>query len=134
MSRPYTQEEVQYLFLEQVQKAVQFWKGSTVSEGTKLEGVALSILGILDGTSVHLPGFIVAPNPLPCDTEYYRDLCTKWYPENHAVEYLIKSNISGELQRDFLTSKRPDSLDQKDSPEGSSLKASRFDRDVDPLG
>jgi hypothetical protein len=90
-----TCDEVQERFLQQVRVSVQYWQhlpDKTVGE--RLEGLAFSIMAILDGVS-SLPVFIVAPLPHPDDKEFHRDEGEHWWPENHTVA--VVCDISGGL-------------------------------------
>lgn len=50
------------------------------------EGVAFSILGLLDGVSVGIPGFALVPSPHPDDMQYHKDNGENWYPSEEVTK------------------------------------------------
>lgn len=79
----YTEEEVRAKFLRQVRDTVDYWDAST-GDGDKrgaLEGLAFSLLVMLDGGSTALPGFAVIPAPHPDDKSYCIGEGENWYPQ-----------------------------------------------------
>ena len=102
LSREYTTEEIREQFLDNVRMLVNYWD-RTPKETTKekLEGLAFSILTILDGCAGDLPGFIVAPSSHPDDKQYHIDNEENYYPENHEIEDKIKGDIAGGLHESF---------------------------------
>jgi len=98
--REYTTDEVQEQFLNLVRRNVAYWKSQARRGGTledALEGLAFSILVLLDGGAMGMPGFIVAPDPHPTDREYHQESGENWFPENHEAKAQIKGDISGSL-------------------------------------
>lgn len=94
-----TQEQIKYEVLAHVRMMVHYWdeqEGRSVKE--KLEGLAFSILVMIDGESA-LPAFILAPDPHPDDKQFHIDEEEDYYPENYEVE--VKGNISGSLHDEF---------------------------------
>jgi len=92
--RAYTEEEVRDLFLEVVQSYVKEWSSDSPAMRSKtteerISGAVFSLLVILDGESIDLPGFSVTPLPHPGDEEYHRKRGEKWFPFN--------IDIAGEL-------------------------------------
>ena len=100
--RQYTNDEVRDLFLQQVWTYVRFWTTAKL-EGDDLghrdptqhrvEGMAFSILAMLDGCSGGLPGFIVAPSPHESDEEYHRGEGENWFPCTPKVQTDIAGNL-----------------------------------------
>lgn len=89
-------EEVREEFLEHVRDMVDYWHDvPNKTEKEKLNGLAFSIMAALDGCSVDIPGFIVAPLPHETAKQYHMDNEEDYYPENHNSE--VNCNISGEL-------------------------------------
>lgn len=84
MSREKTAVEVQQGFLEHIWDLIEYWEKENRAETSrdKLEGLAHSILAMLDGCSMGLPGFAVIPNPHPDDKRYYIENEEDWYPDN----------------------------------------------------
>lgn len=102
MPKELTTEQIRDLFLDQVRVMVNYWSNlPDKSEKEKLEGLAFSILTILDGGTT-LPGFIVAPITDPEDKEYHITEGEDYYPENHHIEDKIKGDIAGALHEHFF--------------------------------
>lgn len=99
--RQFTEQEVRDKFLELVWSYISYWQelpDKTCNE--KVEGLAFSILVILDGES-ELPAFIVAPDPHPSDKKYLKGKGLNWFPENHRAR--VACDISGGLHDLFHT-------------------------------
>lgn len=89
-------EEVREDFLNHVRDMVDYWHDvPNKTEKEKLNGLAFSIMAALDGCSVDIPGFIVAPLPHETNKQYHMDNEEDYYPENHNSE--VNCNIAGEL-------------------------------------
>ena len=104
--RQYTEEEVLERFLKQVWVNIDYWEGqydkvvATYPCRRKLEGLAFSILAMLDGSNLDLPKFIVAPDPHPEDKSYLRDVEQEnWYPENYDAG--VECDLGGYLHELF---------------------------------
>ncbi len=79
--RQYTEDEIRGKFLRQCWDYIDYWEkqpGKTKREA--MEGLVFSLLVILDGGTMNLPGFVVAPNPHETDKAYLRDRGENWYP------------------------------------------------------
>ena len=101
MSREYTEEEVRSRFLTHCWHIVNEW--NVYEDGDcrkKISGAVFSVLAALDGSSIGIPAFIVAPQPCPGDKEDYRSLGEGWYPENHELN--VKGDIGGSLHELFF--------------------------------
>lgn len=73
MSKAKTKEEVRKEFLDQIHWLVRFW-ATDKDEMTILErcdGVAFSILTIIDGSSMMLPAFNLSTCPNPEDKQFH---------------------------------------------------------------
>jgi hypothetical protein len=97
--REYTEEEVCRQFLETVWTYIDYWHNlpDKTCRG-KLEGLAFSLMAILDGVS-SLPSFVVAPVPHPGDKKYNKEEGENWYPQNHESD--VVCDISGSLHDEF---------------------------------
>ena len=100
MSREFTTDEVRDRFLDHIRGLIQYW--STVELNAdhdsieyRVSGVVHSLLTTLDGCSLELPGFIVAPCPHQSDKQFYLDKGENWYPENHDSK--VSADIGGYL-------------------------------------
>lgn len=82
VSRPLTTEEMQDAFLDHVQACVCNWEAESLQKSVRerLEGLAFSILVLLDGEAVMYPGCQVIPTPHPDDEQFHRQKGSNWYP------------------------------------------------------
>lgn len=80
--REKTKEEVVDEMLDHIHMLVNYWTYETSKQDLKerLEGLAFSILTMLDGCS-GLPAFDLVPHPHPTDKEYHISNGEDWYPE-----------------------------------------------------
>jgi hypothetical protein len=97
--RPLTRDEVQKHFLEYIEVLVDYWERAEGPRSTRdrLEGLAFSILVMLDGESA-LPKFSVCSDPHPNDKEFHRSQGENWFPEEGC-------DIAGDLHERFFTPK-----------------------------
>ena len=81
--RERTIEEVREEFLRRVWAYVRYWENESRAVATRgqLEGLAFSMLVLLDGGSGFFPGCLLVPNPHPEDKEYNRENGENWYPQ-----------------------------------------------------
>ena len=81
--RPYTQEEARCLFLEAVKGCVHYWsKIARGSEAEKLDGLAFSILNLIDGSSGQYPASLdLVVRVHPDDAEYHRENGDNWHED-----------------------------------------------------
>ena len=95
MSREYNEEEVREMFIKKVNSLIEYWHKESRTPDTKdkLEGLAHSILVVIDGNNSSLPKFVLAPDPHPSDKQYHIDNRDNFFPENHASK--INCDISG---------------------------------------
>lgn len=92
-----TEEKVREAFIEHIWTMINYWENlPDSSERSKLEGIAFSILTAIDGDTLSLPKFILAPDPHPDDKYEVSDP----FPENHMNE--INCDISGGLHEHFF--------------------------------
>lgn len=93
--RELTEDEVREQFLRLVWKCVSDWeKVPNKNMRERLSGLAFSLLVILDGDSVAIPGFTVCPDPHKDDKSYRSEKGKNWFPEENC-------NIAGELHELF---------------------------------
>ncbi|MCZ2076614.1 MAG: hypothetical protein LC130_16655 [Bryobacterales bacterium] len=100
--RQLTVEEVRDQFLAQVWHTIRYWQKLDNPGGDRIEGAVFSVLAILDGTAVDLPGFIVAPAPHHSDREYCVERGEDYFPEAPQVE----CDIAGRLHDLFFAKGR----------------------------
>jgi len=80
MSREKTTEESRKEFLSHVASLVDYWDKVESDKKKAMEGVVFSIMSVLDGCSMALPGFIVAPCTNEEDKDYYKGKGENYYP------------------------------------------------------
>src|SRR5687768_15258719 len=100
-SREFTEDEVRAQLLTHIAGMVKYWASETMVENQtteqRLDGLAFSILAALDGTSMNIPKFIVAPDPHPDDRQFHIDEGTNYFPENHQLADQIKCDLACSL-------------------------------------
>lgn len=100
--RELTEDEIRNEFINRVHDIIDYWdiNLNSKSKRDKLEGVAFSILSLIDGCQIGHPRFILAPNPCPEDKEFWREEgASTYYPENYMNN--INCDISGCLHELF---------------------------------
>lgn len=95
LKEPYNEEEVKEKFLNEVHDCVDYWEDHGTNTRDKLEGLAYSILNMIDGEHSNIPKFILAPDPYPEDRQYHMENHQRFYPENYNNN--INCDISGGL-------------------------------------
>lgn len=95
MSKEKTVEEIRNEFLNHIASLVEYWDKTGKNKKDALEGLAFSIMSTLDGTSIGIPSFIVAPLPHSDDKQYHINNNEDFYPQND--EEKINGDIAGSL-------------------------------------
>jgi len=94
-SNVYDLKQVRERFLKYISETVDYWHARREqSEIERMNGLVFSILSLLDGCAVDMPGFLVVPNPHPDDKEWHEDHGEDWFPESAEFN---GTDISGEL-------------------------------------
>ncbi len=95
LPRAWTEEEARDKFLKLWASYVRYWLDEAREQTAKgkLEGLAFSLLVILDGGSAALPGFVVAPNPHKDDRAFCITQGQNYYPEGPTVECDIAGSL-----------------------------------------
>lgn len=86
--RAYTRDEMREMFIAHLRAIANHWADETraATAKEKCEGVAFSILVMLDGGSGSMPSFDVTPRPHPDDKEFHRANGDNWWePEEIGV-------------------------------------------------
>jgi hypothetical protein len=100
--RQYTKEEARDLFLKQVRAYIDYWENEsrqpTIRQ--KLEGLAFSIMVLIDGEAATVPGWILAPSPHPDDREYNISKGENYFADNTDAQVLC--DIGGGLHDRLL--------------------------------
>jgi hypothetical protein len=99
MSRQYTEEEVTEKVVKHIYDMIEYWDNLEYTSGEKLEGLAFSMLTMLDGCTLGIPKFIVCPDPHPEDKVYYCENNENYYPEN---DFEVNCDIAGSLHEKFV--------------------------------
>jgi len=87
VSREYTVTECRKMFLDHIRASVRWWLNETRVSTTeeKLDGLAFSILVLLDGGRIDIPGMTLIPNPHPEDKEYHKEQGQNWWPDDEDI-------------------------------------------------
>lgn len=114
--RVYTAEEMRDMFLEQVWVYIDYWeKEECHSKRQALEGLAFSILVILDGESAMLPGFMVMPN-IGAGDPVYTGPDGNYFPAVIKNDLLSELDIAGSLHDTFFSFKPKENQMAKKKP------------------
>ena len=93
--KEFTIEEVRKLFLAQVVEIENYWANlESKTKKEAIQGAMFSLLAVLDGNSINLPQFVLAPDPHEDDQRCRIDEGNKYFPE---MEEDIYCDISGSL-------------------------------------
>lgn len=100
--RAYTEAEVREQFLIQVRTLVRYWAGEhtlsnvpkTYNAFQRCDGVAFSILALIDGADLDLPAFSLMPLPHEDDAEYRRSRGENWYPGDVDISGALHDGLS----------------------------------------
>ena len=77
-----TMEQVRERVLRHISATVDYWHDQRQhNEMERMEGLAFSILSMLDGCAGDLPGFLVVPNPHETDQDFHKERGEDWFPE-----------------------------------------------------
>lgn len=106
-SQEYSREQIEQILVNKIYDIIDYWNTlPNKTQKERMEGLAFSILSTLDGSSIELPAFIVAPCPHPDDKEYHIERGENYFPDNDNLVDLIKGDLGGVLHEIFY-SKRP---------------------------
>jgi len=99
-----TTVEVREKFLRHIWDMIGIWENTTQRDTVreKMEGLAFSILAMLDGEAVEFPGFIVAPIPHKDAEKFHKERGENWFPRAKDC----KQDIAGSLHDQFYYVKR----------------------------
>lgn len=79
-SREFTEEEMREQFLIGIHNRIEYWNNQRSDTLDKLEGLAFSILSMIDGCSMDSPGYSLIPFSDEVDIEYLRRNGENYYP------------------------------------------------------
>lgn len=102
MSREYTKDEVREMFYSHIRSLINYWaviKLDHTNDDTvkyRMEGLMHSFLNMLDGNTLDMPSFIVAPYPHEDDKQYHIDNNKDYFPEN--CNSNVECDIGGSLR------------------------------------
>lgn len=98
----WTDDEVEDMLLQQIRATAKYWAelpdvdaatGREHDNLSRCEGVAFSILAILDGTGVALPAFILKPDPHPEDKEFHREQGENWFDPDTEIRTMLHEHF-----------------------------------------
>lgn len=100
--RTYTMEEMRAQFLEQVWVYIDYWANQEGHDKRgALEGLAFSMLVILDGESAYLPGFMLLP-AVGMGDPVYTGPDGNYFPAVMTNDILSELDIAGSLHDTFF--------------------------------
>ena len=107
--RQLTVEEMREFLLRHVWALIQYWGShdnaviqQPKAEAERLQGLAFSILTMLDGESLEIPGFLLIPNVAAEDKEYYEKRGECWWPPSKdGDEIALSVDVGGALHEQF---------------------------------
>jgi len=106
--RAYTAEEVRDQLIEHIWSHIRYWgshDGSNVNPDRPkddcLEGLAHSILVMLDGCAADMPAFKLVVDPHPDDKEFRRGEGEDWFEPGTELEFMLHEHLyRDDLRRD----------------------------------
>jgi hypothetical protein len=105
--RAYTEEEVRDLLLKQIRAMVRYWAnlpdvdkatGRRITIHDRCDGVAFSILNILDGGSMGLPAFDLTAAPHEEDKQFFIENGENWFEETVISDMLHEYYLTANSQ------------------------------------
>lgn len=106
--RELTKKEISVKVISHIYNLIDYWDSfEDYSSKEKLDGLAFSILSMLDSPSTDLPHFIVAP---ATDKEWKKSLIKdgkNYYPDNEKILRKVRGDISGTLH-EYYAAWKPD--------------------------
>lgn len=106
--REYTEKEVRAKFLKHIWGLIAYWEREhrAPTSQEKLEGLAHSIMSMLDGNNGGIPAFIVAPLPDKGDKEWSLAHKENYFPYNprnaDGSPTNVNCDIAGSLARQLF--------------------------------
>lgn len=97
-ARELTEEEARKIFITNVKDQVDYWTKRASGKREALEGLAATILGLIDRGSSDLPGFLLMPVSTEDERKLQIERNQNWMPEN--------CDIAGSLKDDYIKLKR----------------------------
>ena len=86
MSRAFTKEEVRSQLFQYLFAMIDYWdKVEGHDAAQKMEGLAFSILNVLDGTAAQFPAIDLVLRSHPDDKAYHQENDENWYEDGMAV-------------------------------------------------
>ena len=79
--RALTRDEIRSKFLAHVRAMVRYWAKQPGTAAERCEGVAFSVLTMLDGCAADLPAFRIVADPHPDDRAFREEQGENWYPD-----------------------------------------------------
>jgi hypothetical protein len=103
-SREYMQKEIQTLFLDHIRSNVNYWNRQTDRDSLgKLNGLAFSILAMLDGCSCGIPAFEIIPVSHPKDKDFQIASGENYFPEFRLPKEVVTVHGGAMLHELFYT-------------------------------
>ncbi|MNU27288.1 hypothetical protein D3C71_156740 [compost metagenome] len=106
--RAYTSDELRDKFLHEVRTIAAYWAGlpdhdratgKAMTVRDRCDGVAFSILALLDGTTLDIPGIDLVFQPDEEDKEYYIQNGENWIEPGTVVSTTLRHHFSSPTQQ-----------------------------------
>lgn len=79
--RAFTVDEMKKEFVDNVREMARYWSNIPNKTPKELcDGLAFSLLSMIDGCSLDIPSYDIIPSPHADDEQYCRDNGENWYP------------------------------------------------------
>ncbi len=85
MSKPKTAEQARAEFLDSIRVGAEYWSSRQGTRKEICEGLVFSILVLLDGGTLPLPGIDLVLRPHPSDEAYYQSQNEDWYEDGMVI-------------------------------------------------
>lgn len=79
MSRAYTEKEMRDRMLSHMKSLVKYWSNEKSDSYEACDGLAFSILSMIDGSTMSVPALDIIPAPHPEDKEYCQSCNENWF-------------------------------------------------------
>lgn len=142
MSKQHSRDEIRKRFLSHCWELIDYWltQSRRETERERMSGCVFSILAMMDGSTIGLPGFLVIPNPHEDDKQFAIDNGDDYFPfpEGDVDECVdiggclheLFNNYDPQKKGDRAADKAQEIIDVIDDFEGQCQETEYTDTDV----
>jgi len=94
--RAYTEDEMRDQFLDAVRRIARFWADldeNKTSMQDRCDGVAFSVLSLMDGCNIGLPPVDLVFRPHPSDKQYHIDEGENWIEDGTTLSTMLHEHF-----------------------------------------